>query len=90
MLMQAAQQILLFFGPRAGGDADETFDERTLRRACIKAVIDHGFGPALAIQIGANRIMEVRCLALFPFFFLVWGWFLFFFFGGGERGNISP
>ena len=61
MLMQAAQQVLLFFGPRAAGDVEETFDERTLRHASIKAVIDHGFGPALAIQIGANRMMEVRC-----------------------------
>lgn len=60
MLMQAAQQTILFFGPRRPGEPKATFDEDRMRRACIQAVINHGFTPAYKITVGPNKMMELR------------------------------
>jgi hypothetical protein len=60
MLMQAAQQVILFFGPRRAGEQEATFDEERMRRACIQATIDYGYMPACKIIIGANKMMELR------------------------------
>eukprot|EP00039_Didymoeca_costata_P004174 m.71805 g.71805 ORF g.71805 m.71805 type:complete len:775 (+) comp12278_c0_seq3:113-2437(+) len=58
MLLQAATQVLLFFGPRTEGQPEETFDERMMRRALIQAVIDFGLKPAMDIKFGANLVAE--------------------------------
>ena len=38
MLMQAATQVMLFFGPQI--EPEETFEENMMRRACIEAVVE--------------------------------------------------
>mmetsp|Transcript_39380 Transcript_39380/g.53451 ORF Transcript_39380/g.53451 Transcript_39380/m.53451 type:complete len:745 (-) Transcript_39380:113-2347(-) len=60
MLMQAATQVMLFFGPRREGEAEETFEENMMRRACIQTVIEAGFKRALDIELGSNRTVELR------------------------------
>jgi hypothetical protein len=35
-----------------------------MRRACIQAVVEEGFKPALAIELGSNRAVEFRVNAL--------------------------
>lgn len=61
MIMQAATQMLLFFGPRAENEKPETFDEHMLRRRCIQAVVEEGYKKALEINVEFDRSIECRC-----------------------------
>ena len=56
--MQAATQVMLFFGPRREHEPEETFEEVMMRRACIQTVIEVGFMRALSIPIGPNRTVN--------------------------------
>ena len=60
MLMKAATQLMLFCGPRREEEPEETFAQCVSRRACIKTIMEVGFGRALSIEVGPNHTADFQ------------------------------
>lgn len=60
MLMQAAKQVMLFCGPRGLDEPQENDQQNRARRACLKTIIEEGFGRALRVQTDVTASREAR------------------------------
>lgn len=59
MLFQAAKTLLMFWPPRKLSDPILSFNQFTIRMACIKAVVTYGLLPALHLPVQPNRSLEI-------------------------------